>query len=206
MKIEIFFQEIGQHFSKNILYENLNGKLTSGQCTAITGRNGAGKSTLLRTLTGQISPSIGKIFYKADSRPLSASEFRKYTSFVTQELQFYENMTALENLKLFTGLAGKYILLKDLQQFTDFVHINIQSPEYLSAYSTGMKQRLKIALLLAVNRPVWILDEPSSNLDAAGRQIIQSLLTKGQSSGRTILLATNDEKETLHADKIINLS
>jgi heme exporter protein A len=69
-----------------------------------------------------------------------------------------------------------------------------------------MKQRLKLAVLLASDQPVWLLDEPSSNLDEEGRDLVGRCITEGLTRKKTIIIATNDPLEVSYAGNLFNLT
>jgi len=206
MGISIVYKKITQKFNDHELFNNLSGIIKPYNITVITGLNGAGKSTLSKILTGQLYPSEGKISYWQNDVLLSKDEFRNFLAVVSPEVYFYETMNAAENLKLLAGLAGKKFDNAVLKQLSEEIKLDLLKKEKLSVYSTGQRQRLKIALLLLIDRPVWLLDEPSSNLDIAGRELIYSLVMNGKKTGHTIIIASNDAQEVSYGDQHIALS
>ncbi|MBB5336304.1 ATP-binding cassette domain-containing protein [Pectinatus brassicae] len=206
MGISIIYKKITQKFNDHELFNNLSGIIKPYNITVITGLNGAGKSTLSKILTGQLYPSEGKISYWQNDVLLPKDEFRNFLAVVSPEVYFYETMNAAENLKLLAGLAGKKFDNAVLKQVSEEIKLDLLKKEKLSVYSTGQRQRLKIALLLLIDRPVWLLDEPSSNLDIAGRELIYSLVMNGKKTGHTIIIASNDAQEVSYGDQHIALS
>jgi heme exporter protein A len=205
MNIDIAFTNIHKTFPSLSLYQGLTGKIPAGVCTCIVGENGSGKSTFLKILAGIIKPSAGFITYMDAKRKLTMEDFRHHAGFLTPDMQFYDTMTAKENLYFFTAMSG--IELSDSELLELLVHVQLAGDVgAVKNFSTGMKQRLKIALLLASKKEVWFLDEPSSNLDKAGRTLIKKMLFNARSQNRTILLATNDLVEVGYADDVIQLS
>lgn len=206
MSVNIVYKKITQKFANHELFNNLSGTIQSGNITVITGINGSGKSTLSKILTGQLYPSEGEINYWKDEILLPKDEFRNFLAVVSPEVYFYETITAAENLKLLAGLTGKRFDNNVLKQVSEYIKLDLLKKEKLGVYSTGQRQRLKIALLLLLDRPVWLLDEPSSNLDIAGRDIICDLVMTGKKTGHTIIIASNDAQEVSYGDRHIALS
>jgi heme exporter protein A len=205
-KIDIEFVNICKAFGPRQLYAALNGDFASGSCVAITGNNGAGKSTLLKIIAGMVKPTAGTIRYFSIAGDLSLEKFRQQTGFLTPELQFYDSLTAKENLHFFAGISGVKLPENQIESILEKVELSSKSQERLQSFSTGMRQRLKLALLLVVKRSVWFLDEPSSNLDRSGRILIEKAIREACDNGQTILLATNDAAEVEYADHVIGLS
>ncbi len=205
MAIHLRYKDLGHSFGAHLLYTGLSGEVLPGQCTAIVGANGSGKSTLLRILGKQLQPVAGTVEYRRAGTLLSVGAVRGLVAAVTPELQFYEAMTAAENLRFFTGLVGKRLFTADLEGLSDRVQLDLRQDVPVAAYSTGMKQRLRLALLWLVERPVWLLDEPSSNLDAAGHEMVRCFIQAGRAAGHTILLATNEAEEAAYAEQHIRL-
>lgn len=205
-KIDIVFTDLCKKFGSLQLYEGLCGEIAAGTCVAVLGRNGAGKSTFLKILAGMLAPTAGKIEYIAGECSLTRDEFRQNTGFLTPEVQFYENLTAKENLAFFTNISGKPCAAEVLEQRLSETALFAFQDERVKNFSTGMRQRLKLALLLAVDRPVWFLDEPSSNLDAEGCKLIGDAITNARTAKKTILLATNDLAEVEYADYVIRIA
>ncbi|WP_019555093.1 ABC transporter ATP-binding protein [Propionispira raffinosivorans] len=205
MNIDIAFTNIHKTFPSLSLYQGLTGKISAGVCTCIVGKNGSGKSTLLKILSGIIKPSAGVVAYMDAKRKLAMEDFRHHAGFLTPDMQFYDMMTAKENLYFFAAMSGIELSDSELVELLAYVQL-AGTLGAIKNFSTGMKQRLKIALLVASKKEVWFLDEPSSNLDEAGRALVKKILFNARSQNRTILLATNDSVEVGYADDVIRLS
>ena len=206
MSIDIIFSNITKTFHTNSLYNNLSGKIIAGSCTCITGNNGSGKSTFLKIIAGNIKPSSGTISYLHMQKKVSIAEFHTHTAFVMPEMQLYDSLTAEENLKFFAGITGIDLSANTIIDILETVQLSVQINQQIKNFSTGMKQRLKLALLVAADKAVWFLDEPSSNLDESGHQLIQRLIQTACKENRTVFLATNDPSEVNYADSVIHLT
>ena len=121
-------------------------------------------------------------------------------------MALYSELTAVENINFFVGLRDISLDNLDINTLLERVELSLDCKnKVVSSFSTGMIQRLKFAILLAVRADVWLLDEPCSNLDEAGKRIILDEIKNAASIGKLILMATNDRDEVNIGDEIINL-
>ncbi len=206
--MKIIFQEVGLRFGSHVLFRDLTEEIPSGAVTMIMGRNGSGKSTFLQ-LAAQLIPPDGGIVSAMDGEiSLQKEAFRRQVAMVTPELKLYPRLTAAENLRFFLGLRG--ITLSEEEIFSLWERVGLVPEEVRHPYavhlSTGMQQRVKLAVLLASQSCIWILDEPGANLDAAGSQMIFREARQAAEHGVLVLWATNDPGEEAAADAIIRLS
>lgn len=161
---------------------------------AVTGVNGSGKSTLLRILAGLLPPSAGRTSLHVDGREVPWRERRRVLGLATPELAFYEEFTARENL-VFAGEArGLASPARAAAEALEQVGLSPRADDRVSAFSSGMKQRLRIAFALLNQPPLLMLDEPGSHLDDAGRDVVRAVVARQASRG-LVLLATNDAQE-----------
>lgn len=189
---KIFFDSVSLSFSRRAIFQNLTLEIPASKIVGVTGRNGSGKSTLLKLAAKIIKPDAGEV------KILGAQTFAA----VTPELKIYDELTAAENLKFFASLRGKTVNPVELGER---VGLNFESELRAADFSTGMRQRLKFAILLGVDADVWILDEPTSNLDSDGRENFLREIRRGAEGGKIILLATNDAADVEVCDEIIEL-
>ena len=200
----IVFNNVSLNFTTKI-FDNLNLELRSGKITAITGVNGSGKSTFLK-LAGQfIQPDEGSITAFEDDKIINRVDFRKKIAVIAPNLNLYSELTAVENLKFFVGLRNITLSDQNINDLFSRVEIDtINKYKFIKTFSTGMIQRLKFAILLAINADIWLLDEPCSNLDIDGKKIFLNEI-KSAAKDKLILIATNDIDEAKISDEIISL-
>lgn len=182
--------------------------LQSGTITAVTGQNGSGKSTLLKLAARFMLPSDGRVSAWEDQKELRRAELRNRLAMVTPELRFYPRLTARENIAFLLGLRG--LELTEAEYLSLLVRVGLREQDVATAFtgefSTGMRQRLKLAALLASRAEIWLLDEPGANLDAAGRELVLREVRQAADEGRLVLWATNDGREEAAADAAIHLA
>ena len=121
-------------------------------------------------------------------------------------MKLYDGLTAQENLKFFARLRGKILSDEKISELGRRTGLDMETfgDERTENFSTGMRQRLKFAILLAVDADIWLLDEPTANLDDTGRENFFAEIQAAKSE-KIILLATNDAAEAEICDEIIRL-
>ena len=194
--LAILFNDVSLSFGRHELFKNISLELRGGKIIGITGANGAGKSTFLKLAGKIIRPDSGAVNFSAEKK-LAA---------VSPEMKIYDGLTALENLKFFSELRGKNLSAEKILELGSRVGLDLETFGNVRAdnFSTGMRQRLKFAILLSVDADIWLLDEPTANLDDDGREKFFSEIQAAKSE-KIILLATNDKAEEKICDEIIRL-
>lgn len=168
--------------------------LLKGVINVVTGPNGSGKSTLLKVLSGLEKPNKGKIILTIESAVIKPPALKNYVGLTSPELNLYGQLTALENLAFFSALRGMAKSMLDLNYLLEKVQLTNNTNLPVSVYSSGMKQRLKIAFALLHEPPILLLDEPTANLDQDGKELIDTIIEEQVEKG-IVLIATNDSAE-----------
>jgi len=174
--------EVSMAYGRRALFSGVSAEVLPGRCLVVAGANGAGKSTLLKIIAGLIRPDSGRV------------EFDGLCGYAAPDVQLYGELTGTENLAFFARLRG----LADTDSAALLTQVGLppaRGRDLVSAYSSGMRQRLKLAVSLLGDPPLLIWDEPTATLDSAGRAIADRLLTECAASGRTLVVATNDPAE-----------
>ncbi len=194
-----------KHYSQTLLFEDISFQLHPGEIMAIAGWNGSGKTTLLRIIAGLVRPSSGKVemFFKDESIPKESR--RKFLGMVAPALSLYEELTALENLDFFCKVRGIVYDRKSCLDMMEQVGLTENAHKLCRNYSSGMKQRLKLAQALLHNPPLLLLDEPGCNLDSKGMGVVEEIVAKQRQLGMTVI-ASNEKREVDYGDRVINLS
>jgi heme exporter protein A len=174
-----------------VLVENLSFTLTNGQALVVTGANGAGKSTLLRGLAGFLPAFHGRamLIDAAGSQETIAS----HTHYVGHQEGSKPALTARENLYFWQSMLALPALTSDLTPDAALARLGVpQVADLPVAYlSAGQKRRVGLARLLLAPRPVWILDEPLTALDAAGQALLTGLIKQHLAQGGMVIAATH---------------
>ena len=190
----IVFDDVSLSFGRHELFKNLSLNLRGGKVIGITGANGSGKSTFLKLAGKIIRPDSGAVTFPAE----------KKIAAVAPEMKIYDNLTAEENLFFFAKLRGRTLTAEKIFELGERVGLDMKTFGNVRAenFSTGMRQRLKFAILLSVDADIWLLDEPTANLDDDGREKFFREIQAAKSD-KIILLATNDKSEENICDEII---
>ena len=190
-------ENVGKKFGKRLLFRRMSFELSGGQVLAVTGANGTGKSTLLKILAGLVRASAGEVTLYCDGRKVEREDRPFHTGLVSAEVQFYEHLSACENLQF---LARARLLGGSAPRIADALRqagLASRADERVAVYSTGMRQRLRLAAALMADPPLMLLDEPAAGLDAEGRGLVRRVIGQLCREGRLVALATNrpDEME-----------
>src|ERR1700737_4319528 len=172
--------------------------------TAVQGRNGSGKTTLVKILSSLLRPSAGGVRLRRGDRELGGDEKRLAIGWAGLDLAFYEDFSARENLIFFRRAAGQPAPPREIESLLAGVRLVQAANQRVGAFSTGMKQRLRIAFALLFDPPILLLDEPNSNLDEEGRSMVRSVIAERRRRG-AVVLASNDPRDFAEPDQTIRL-
>jgi len=204
--IEIRFEGVGQVFDGRQVLGNLTCVVRGGQITAVAGANGSGKSTLLRLAARLMLPTSGTVTTLRDGVAVRGAAYRAMLGMATPEMELYTRLTVRENLSFLLGVRGVPHEEEVLHELLERVGLSPDIlPRTAGQLSTGMRQRVRIAVLLGVDAPIWLLDEPGLALDERGQALLQHEVRSAAERGRLILWATNDRAEREAADVCVSL-
>jgi ABC-type multidrug transport system ATPase subunit len=194
--IRIVFSDLAKRFDRRVVFRSISGEASPGGILTITGPNGSGKSTLVAILCGLLRPTKGTIRYRfEDGAEIDRPDWRHQLGVVAPSMAVYEELDAMENLSFFAKVRGIGAAGDRCRSCLERVGLDPDRRTVARAFSTGMLQRLKIAQAMLHEPAVLLLDEPGSNLDPSGRDWLEEWVHDTVESGRTLVLATNDERE-----------
>jgi len=174
--MNISLNNVGRRFNKEWIFRNLSTEFSSGNSYAILGPNGSGKSTLLSVLTGSLSPSEGEISF-SDTKEISVENIYKYISLAAPYLELVETFTLKESID-FHFKFKNFAPGLDSKKLITILGLEKAANKEIKYFSSGMKQRTKLALACCTDTPILFLDEPTSNLDVQGinwyRELIEN--------------------------------
>jgi len=191
--MKIKFSNAGKRFNREWIFRNADLEFNSSTSYAITGPNGSGKSTMLQCIGGMLQLSEGSIQYAIDNRQLTNEEVYKQVSFCAPYLDVIEEMTLVEFLQ-FHNQFKSFINNFSVQNIIEEIGLNSAVNKQIRYYSSGMKQRVKLAQAIFSDASIVLLDEPCSNLDTKGIALYHSLIEK-YCSERLVIVCSNDEVE-----------
>ena len=184
-------EKLGKRFGSRIVLRNLDFCVECGQIAAVVGPNGAGKSTLLKIVAGLVAPSAGKV--KCDL----IGEPGLWCGLCAPDAPLPRELSAHENLEFIARLRG--LARETPDAHLDRWQLRARRNDLAGELSSGLRTRLQLAAATMHSPGVLLLDEPSANLDEAGRELLKQLLLDQREHG-IALLATNDEREAALCD------
>lgn len=192
---------LGRNFGRMKLFSGLNLSVVQGDSIAILGPNGSGKTTLIRILAGLQEASSGTVRYTVDGNDIKRDRLRSVLSCAAPFINPYDELTGEENILFVMNDPSKAARMRELIEHFGMARYAARS---VSHYSSGMKQRLKLALALVNDPLMLLLDEPSTNLDADGFSRLVTAIN-GIRTRTCLFIATNDERESALCARNIRL-
>lgn len=197
-------ENLAKSFAGPSLFTGFSLHVESG-LTAVTGRNGSGKTTLLKILAGLLSPTAGRVRVERDGRALAGDERRLAIGWAGPDLTFYGDLTGEENLRFFRQAAGRALPDAEIRRrLAETGLAETAVSRRVEEYSTGMRQRLRIAFALLFDPAIVLLDEPFTGLDVEGREIVHASIAAARRRG-AVVLASNDERDFVEPDRRVAL-
>ena len=201
MKIRL--SEGGKRYNRDWIFRRANLEFTAPTAYAITGPNGSGKSTLLQCLGGMVQLSEGRIAYEQGASPLPDETAYRQISFCAPYLDLIEEFTLTEFFDFHTRFKP-FRSGFDTPSAIAAVGLEPARHKPIRNYSSGMKQRVKLAQALLFDTAVVLLDEPCSNLDARGIALYHSLVRE-HGANRLLLVCSNDEVEYSFCQEVVSI-
>lgn len=189
----IIINNLTKKYNEHTALEQLNLHIKEGEIYCLLGANGAGKTTTINLLLGFTTPTSGNAIINQINVQENPKATKRFLAYIPENLMLYPNLTAMENLDYFSGIAGKKLSTKKLKVFLEEAGLQTEAfDKRISAFSKGMRQKVGIAIALAKDAKVLLLDEPTSGLDPKASNEFGLLLHKLKSKGMATLMATHD--------------
>jgi ABC-type multidrug transport system ATPase subunit len=187
MQVEL--QNISKNFQSHAVFTGVNLTLPYGYKGVILGGNGSGKSTLLKVISGALTPSSGKIVFSENGKPIPAESHYQKVAFCGPYTDLIEDFTLIELIQFQQKFRP---FLAGIKQAEILGWLNLKRFEnsQIKTYSSGMKQRVRLALTIFSNVPLLLLDEPTSNLDPEGKLWYRKLV-EAHLGNRSAIVASN---------------
>jgi len=190
--LKIDLKDAGRRFNKEWIFRNFTYSFHSAGKYAILGPNGSGKSTLLSVILGSLAPSEGTIVY-AGEQEIPVEKIYKQISFAAPYLDLVEEFTLQETIDFHFKFKNFHPDI-NAAQLMDLLGLGSAQDKALKYFSSGMKQRTKLALACCTDTPILLLDEPTSNLDRQGMVWYHELISRF-STDRLVFVGSNQEEE-----------
>lgn len=179
--------DIQKTFGQRKVLQGVNMSVRRGEIVGLVGPNGSGKTTLIRLLNGLIAPDQGMIRIDGYNPILDGNIVRARSGTLTEEANFYEELSGYQNLRFFAKLYG----IQDdsrIERLLSYLDLTHAKNFKVGTYSTGMKKRLGIAKVLLHQPDILFLDEPTNGLDPEGIQLIKKIIHETNQEFQTTIL------------------
>ena len=205
---EIEVKNLCKTINKNMVLDNINLHMVSGQVYGFQGINGSGKTMFMRALIGLIHPTSGKILI--NQKELGKDmDFPKSIGFLLENPTFLDMYSGPDNLRLLAGVDNNIsadMINKEIDSLIEEVGLKSAGNKKYKKYSLGMKQRLGIAAAVLGNPDIVVLDEPTNALDEDGKDMVKRIVKMQKERGALVIISCH-EMQTLEelSDEIIRL-
>ena len=196
-------QKASKRFQNEWVFKNLDLELASGTTMAVIGGNGSGKSTLLKCLSGAIPLTNGNIEFEIDSKSIAQENWFRTLSIATPYLELPEEFTLVEALN-FHFQFKRPLNQWSSQEIIEVMGLEKHQNKFISQFSSGMKQRVKLALALFSEVQLILLDEPTSNLDKQGIAWYTDLVAQ-YTLDRILVICSNEPREYTFCENKIRM-
>ncbi len=208
----ICLSDAGKRFNRDWIFRHFNYTFEAGQSYAITGPNGSGKSTLLQALSGSMYINEGKVEYGVGSQEsgvipsttVSVENIYRHVSIAAPYLEVVEEMTLTEFLNFHHGFKP-FLHGVTTNDIISTIGLQKAVNKQIRNYSSGMKQRVKLAQCIFSDTAIVLLDEPCTNLDSEGIGLYHRLITD-YCKERLVVVSSNDEVEYKFCQEKISIS
>ena len=201
--MQIILNGASKKYNKEWIFKGVDKSISIGHPLAVVGPNGSGKSTLMLIISGWTLPSAGSISYSLNEKDIPPEEFYKLVDFVAPYTELVEELTLEEFLKFHFNFKA----LRQGMEIKDVIHnsrLEGNEEKFIKHFSSGMKQRLKLALGVFSTSPVLLLDEPTTNLDQENKkwysEEIATIL-----ENKVVIIASNQPEEYTFAVDFIKI-
>ena len=201
MRIDLI--DAGKRFNRDWIFRHLHYTFSNNCSYAITGPNGSGKSTLLQIIATASTISEGSVSYFNNHSAIAPEKTFKHFSIAAPYLDLIEEMTLLEMIS-FHNKMKPLISHLSISEIISIIGLKNSTNKQIRYFSSGMKQRVKLALAIFTDVRIILLDEPCSNLDTAGILLYHELI-KEFANQKLIIISSNDQKEYAFVNKVINM-
>lgn len=197
--MRILLTNAGKRYNREWIFRHFNQEFKTGHSYAITGPNGSGKSTLLQAIAGSTALSEGKM----EMENVSEDAHYQNISIAAPYLELIEEMTGLEFLAFHAGFKP-FVNQMSASDVLERVQLPHASGKQIRYYSSGMKQRIKLAQCIMSQGCFILLDEPCTNLDETGIALYHSLVTE-YAKDKCVIVSSNDKVEYSFCESIIDI-
>lgn len=195
-----------KQFGARTILRDVDLAVQTGECLGILGDNGSGKSTLIRMLAGVLTPDAGSVVASIHGSDIPYDELPRHVGLVAPYLRLYDEFTPAELMRLHARWHGSDVSSADIRSVLGRVELSSRCDDPIRTFSSGLQQRMAIALAVQLLPDILILDEPSITLDRRGRDVLEAEIMRARDRGAMVILATNDDRERQLCTAFYNVS
>ena len=187
---EIEVSQLCKRFGYQWIIRDFNGTFRSENIYGIAGNNGSGKSTLVKMLCGFLSPTMGSVTHIVQGAEICKEDVYGYVSLAAPYTDLINEYT-LSEMFVFHRKFKKFKTHVSFQEFEDLIQLSGHKGKYLQHFSSGMKQKVQLALALLSDTPFLLLDEPTSFLDKTAKSWFSEMI-HNYAQNRVVIIASNE--------------
>jgi len=193
---------LGKRFGERWVFRHIELTLSQGTVLVVRGSNGSGKSTLIRILAGLLTPTEGRVQMALAGQAFA--ERRAWLGWSATDGALYRELTAREHLRWWATLRDTDATDTELMAHLERFELGARADDLLRTYSTGMRQRMRLALATWGRPPLLLLDEPDAGLDARGMLLLERVIDEHRTFG-IVVLATNRNESLAWGDLTLEM-
>ena len=197
--MQITLTNTGKRYNREWIFRHFDYQFLATKKYAITGSNGSGKSTLLQVIAGALTHNEGLVEMTFNNKLLPEEGCFQHISLAAPYLELIEEMTANEFLSFHNSFKS---LTSSIPEILETIGLEKAANKQIRYYSSGMKQRLKLAQAFFCAAPVLLLDEPTTNLDADGTALYHRLITNF-TENKLVIISSNDPQEYNFCEAVV---
>ena len=202
--MRIAVSSIARQFNRRSIFRDVTFEVQQGEVFGITGRNGSGKSTLLKIIAGLLRPSSGSVTMSLNGAGIDPEHIYRHIGYAAPYLTLFEEFSARENIEMFARIRSIPCDRKKTVALLERVGLPTDRDDPIRAFSSGMLQRMKLIFAILHDPAVLLLDEPVSNLDAEGMEMVYAIVSGHREHG-TVVIATNDASDIARCDRTYHI-
>lgn len=200
---EIAASNISKRYGYQWIIKDFNHNFLSGDVSGLAGSNGSGKSTLIKILSGFLTPTSGKLDFRVNNNSCSKERWYQYISLAAPYTDLINEYSLEENFAFHARFKPMFDKI-DFKTFESKIQLKGHSKKTLQHFSSGMKQKIQLALALMSETPILLLDEPTSFLDNNAKKWFSDLLSE-YSRDRLVIIASNDNFDLDLCKQVVSL-
>ncbi len=204
MKLTLTVDNVSKAFGRTKPLRGVGFVVTEGERLGIAGSNGSGKSTLIKVIAGLLTPDAGSVAMELDGKVIDPDRTHEHIGLVAPYVALYDEFSPRELLQVTARLRGIPWSEGDTLQLLEQVELAHVIDRTARGFSSGMTQRLRLAVALQHAPALLLFDEPSMNLDEKGVEVVRRLVFGHESRG-AVLIASNDKRELNWCTRTVNV-